>query len=340
MTVSLSWMKSSTIKSSTSDNRIDAKHDRGCLQLKFFYKTGDSRQTAADRGCSWLKQKWKGLVRCLFVPIVATQHALPKPLICPCKKFGQGAHEKGRGRPSCLITGHQSCLWQPKDKCLWPLWSPVRWVGIGMRRRRGVGCQVCCALQPSPILRRESRMDVAAGNCNQHSCYMQPGHQGWLLQQTNITKCKHQHESQRHCWKCPSMYKAGCWRVISQTGRILLLRTKENLRLQPDFTRKASTSQAVGCQPVLGPSVCQAAHRHGGGRCGKNCFQLTEAQLPETGHSSLSQLSTDLLPGDRAASGLGPTFAQQGQQLHGELCQLVKLAVISGCQCQAWEEIS
>lgn len=44
---------------------------------------------------------------------------------------------------------------------------------------------------------------------------------------------------------------------------------------------------------------------------------------------------TNLLPGDHSSCALSPMCAQQGQPLDGELCQLIKLVSISGCQCQA-----
>lgn len=43
----------------------------------------------------------------------------------------------------------------------------------------------------------------------------------------------------------------------------------------------------------------------------------------------------DLLPGGHRGSALSPMCAQQGQPLDGELCQLIQLVSISGCQCQA-----
>lgn len=43
----------------------------------------------------------------------------------------------------------------------------------------------------------------------------------------------------------------------------------------------------------------------------------------------------NLLPGDHRASALSPTCAQQGQPLDSELCQMIKLVSVSGCQCQA-----
>ncbi|GAB0184912.1 hypothetical protein GRJ2_000956500 [Grus japonensis] len=165
MTVTLPWVESSAIKSSTSDDRNDAKFVTRYPQLKFFWKTGSSRQIAHVAAAGLNKKRKGWFSASLFLQLHLSMLS-PSLFFVPASISGKRQMSREEGGPAAPSLVPEP---PPAAKGQTSVTSPVvcRRVGTEMRRRTGVGCQVCHAWQPPPVLRRDLRKDVAVGKCSQ-----------------------------------------------------------------------------------------------------------------------------------------------------------------------------